>query len=53
MGLRNLGASLYNLPIISPFALQAADFQILGIWVAVVVVLVILNVVFIVSKTMP
>ncbi len=49
MGLRNLGASLYNLPKISPFTSQAADFQILGIWITLVMVLAILNTVSIVK----
>jgi hypothetical protein len=50
MGLRNLVASLYNLPKISPFLSQMEDFQIIGIWIAISIVLMILNCVSIIKS---
>ncbi len=47
MGLRNLCASLYNLPKINPFASQTEDYLILGIWIALVITLATLNTFFI------
>jgi hypothetical protein len=43
MGLRNLGASLYNLPAIGNFAGYSDDWAVLGMWVAVVVALTAVN----------
>lgn len=50
MGLRNLYASLYNLPKIYPFASQTADYMILGIWITLVTTLATLNA-FSIAKT--
>ncbi len=50
MGLRNLGASFYNLPAIGGFAGYWDDWAVLGIWVAVVAVLAAVNVLVVVKN---
>jgi hypothetical protein len=50
MGLRNLGASIYNLPGIGSFAGYPEDWAVLGIWVALVVTLSTANVLVIMKN---
>lgn len=50
MGLRNLGASLYNLPAIGTFAGYVEDWAVLGIWVAIVTILTGLNILAVIKN---
>ncbi len=50
MGLRNFGASLYNLPAIGTFAGYTEDWIVLVIWVALVALLAALNALIVIKR---
>ena len=50
MGIRNLNAGSYNFAKIGSFASSTEDFEILGIWLAVLIILALLNIAAIINK---